>query len=67
MTKIENFIKEVEKEVGVALDSGILPDADKDRPVLERLSKKYPELEIDPEKEQKIILHAKLFLNAHNN
>jgi len=51
----------------VALQSGILPDADEERPVLERLSKKFPELNIDPEEEQKIIRHARLLLNAHNN
>jgi len=67
MTKTENFISSVEAEVAVALQSGILPDADEERPVLERLSKKFPELNIDPEEEQKIIRHARLLLNAHNN
>ncbi|KKR38062.1 hypothetical protein A2361_01065 [Candidatus Woesebacteria bacterium RIFOXYB1_FULL_40_26] len=68
MTKIENFIREVEAEAGVALDSGIVPpDPKRERPVLERLNKKYPELGINPEKEQKIRMHARLLLNAHNN
>jgi hypothetical protein len=67
MTNIENFIKKVEQEAALALITGFLPDVNKERPVLERLSKKYPFLKIDPEEEQKIILHARLFLNARNN
>lgn len=65
--KIESFISRVEAEAAVATQSGILPDPDKELPVLERLSKKYPELDINPEEEQKIIRHARLLLNALNN
>lgn len=65
--RIESFISRVEAEAAVAVQSGILPDPDKELPVLERLSKKYPELDINPEEEQKIIRHARLLLNALNN
>ena len=68
MANIENFISKVEAEMDVAIVSGIFPpDPKKERLVLERLSKKYPELGINPEEEQKILLHARLSLNAHNN
>jgi hypothetical protein len=49
------------------IHSGILPDADKERVVLERLSGKYSELGINPEEEQRIIRHARVLLNARNN
>ena len=67
MTGIETFISKVEAEVTLALESGILSDADKEGPVLERLGKKFPELNIDPREEQRIIIHARLLFNAHNN
>lgn len=67
MANIENFISKVEAEVTVALQSGILPDAGKEKSVLERLYKKYPNLKVNPDNEQKIIMHAKLSLNADKN
>lgn len=68
MTKIENFISKVESEVIVAITSGVFPpDPEQEWPVLERLSEKYPELDIDPEEKTSILLHARLFFNAHYN
>ena len=67
MTSIEDFISKVEAGAVVAIQSGILPDPDKERLVLKRLSEKCPELDIDPEKEQKIIEHVRLSLNARNS
>jgi len=67
MTKIETFLKKVEAEVAVALESGILPNAEEQRPALERLSQNYPELDIDPKREVQIIKHARRALNAPNN
>ena len=68
MSKVENFISKVEAEVAVAIKSGVFPpDPRQERPVLGRLSKKYPELDIDPGEEQKILIHARLSLNAHRN
>jgi len=65
--EIDSFILEVEAERGVALESGFLPVADQEQPVLERLCKKFPELGIDPKEDRKIIIHARASLNAHNN
>ena len=67
MTKIENFITKVEDEVFVALQSGFLPDPDRERPALERLCKKYPELNINPIKERKILIHTRILMNGLNN
>jgi chorismate mutase len=68
MAGIENFIKTVENEVAVAFESGIFPpDPDRERRVQERLSKKFPESGIDPQREQSIVRHARLALNAQNN
>jgi len=68
MTRIENFILKVEEEVFVAKISGIpTPDPKAERSILERLSKKFPELGINPEAEQKILLHARILLSAANN
>jgi hypothetical protein len=68
MTRVENFLSKVEAAAGVALDSGIFPpDPKQERPVLERLRRKYPESGIDIEKELKILTHARLLFNAHSN
>lgn len=68
MTKIENFISKVETEVRVARVSGIFPpDPERERLVLEKINMIFPELGIDPIEEQKIILHARISLNSHNN
>jgi len=67
MTKIECFILKVEVEATLALQSGIMPNADKEQLVLERLSEKFPEAGINPEEERKIAIHARLLLNARNN
>lgn len=68
MVEIKNFLSEVEAEVRVAITSGIFPpDPKRELLALERLSKKYPKLGINPEEELKILLHAGLSLNANNN
>lgn len=68
MVKVENLISKVEAEARVALESGIIPpDPIQERPVLKRLKRKYPELNINVEEDVKILTHARLLLNATNN
>lgn len=67
MSNIEKFILDVDSEVIVALQSGILPDPSRSLQSLKRLSRQYPELKIDPKKEIKIERYARIALNARNN
>ena len=64
---IVNFILEIEAERAIMRESGILPDPVEEYHIFKRLQKEYPEQNFNPDKEFKIITHARLALNAHNN
>jgi len=64
---IKEFIKAVDTELFLAVRSGILPEPDREKAALERLGRKYPDMEVNPEEEFMILKHARFALNAHRN
>ena len=67
MSRIENFIEEVEGGRYLTLVTGFIPVVDEAIPALKRISEIFPELHINPDKELKILIHTRASFNAQNN
>lgn len=69
MAEIDRFIEDVSSEIDLILISGVIPNPEREKMALERLKQKYLELElnINPEREEKVIIHARVALKTINN
>ena len=67
MSRIENFIEKVESGRYITFITGIKPGKDLTIKDMQKFSNMFPELHIDPEKELKVVTHARASFNAQNN